>query len=174
MLSKFSIITLVAASAIVAVCIVTLKNSDNEESLPKKSADSRSSHSSNNAALPESRVPTLKKVGRSTASSELDEISAVNEQGGDAVKAYVLDLLSKNEQEGLEFLAGLEENLDYESMGKAIYDHFILNGRYLDGLDAFKILWKANGFRDSNLKEMTLLVLDLFLMHSNQGRFCCF
>ena len=142
MFSKFPVIISAVVSVAIVACILTFRNKDEEKIPPKKSVDSRASHSSNSVSS-ESRPSTLTKAeSKTAASSALDKISAANAQGSDAIKSYVLDLLSKDEQEGLEFLASLEENLDYESMGEAIYDHFILNGRHLDGLDAFKILDK--------------------------------
>lgn len=141
MSSKTPVITVTTVAAIAIACFFVFKKGD-ETSPPKPTQEPKSSRSTGNSPSPAPPSHTSEKTERTAASSQLNDISAVNEQGSDAVKAYVLDLLKKNEQEGLEFLAGLEDNLDYESMGQAVYDHFILNGRYLDGLDAFKILDK--------------------------------
>jgi len=103
----------------------------------------------------EDRNPKRSKISHRSISSGSDNaslgtrptstprnISEANNQGPEATKSFVLELLSNNEDKGLELLANLETELDYETIGEAIYDHFIQEGRYLDGLAAFETLNK--------------------------------
>ena len=45
---------------------------------------------------------------------------------------------------------------------------------FVSSLDSFEILWKANEIRDANLREMSYLILNAFLLHPNSGKYNCF
>lgn len=149
MFFKSSVIILIAVSAIGMIFVFWLKKNEveelalqNEVKVSLIAQDLNLEPSSLASHLPPavSLDPMPEKIEELSSMPTLEEIVAVNAEGNDAIKAFVSSLLKKSEQEGLEFLAELEAELDYEAIGQAIYDHFILDGRYLDGLAAFGTL----------------------------------
>lgn len=129
----------------VAIIIVARRSNDDEESPTKENTISRSSGAANQTTTKRSHNNSFQNTNRVAPSGEIRELADITKadsSGPEALTSFILKLLNEDEQKGLEFLADLKTNIDYETIGAAVYDHYIQEGRYLDGLAAFETLNK--------------------------------